>query len=184
MKLLNAILHLNLSSFLLWFAFWKKSLEFSRCYGDCADVKNVFSGGLEKGTRWLQLMVSMAGCWCITKQGSAVQNCWAGCGWGESDWLQGGRACREAEAVSFPLVLCSLHALCVPTVTPHGCTGFNSCQLRCLSYVGLAHITLPVQLQLWGLFLSQEIMKYLSGTSVVLIFIDFYFLGGFSTQLL
>lgn len=42
-------------------------------------------------------------------QWSAVQSCWAGCAWGESDWQQGGRAC--AEALSFPLVL---QSLCAP----------------------------------------------------------------------
>lgn len=61
------MLHLNLSSFLLWFALKleKKSYKCSRCYGDRADVRNVCSGGLEKGNRCLQLLLNVLGCWCI-----------------------------------------------------------------------------------------------------------------------
>lgn len=71
------------------------------------------SGGLEKGTRWLQLLVSMVGCWCITEQWSAVQNCWAGSGVGwvrlSARWksLQRGRGCElpaGAAVTSCPVV--------------------------------------------------------------------------------
>lgn len=145
---------------------------------ETADVRNVFSGGLEQGTRWLQLLVSMAGCWCITEQGSAEQNCWAGCGW----WLTLAARWESLQSLgAFPWC-CSHtvpHGVPTSTASPHGCTGFNSRQLRCLSFAALDQITLPVQL--WGFFLSHEMMKYISGTYIVLTFIDLYFLGDFTT---
>lgn len=154
----------------------KKSLKFSRCYGDSADVRNVFSGGLEKGSRWLQLLVSMAGCWCSGVQCRVAELAVPGVSQTGS---------KEEEPVqrhcAFPWCCSHFVPRGVPTstATPHGCTGCSSCQLRCLVCRSGPDYTACSTL---GFFLSQEMMRYLSGTYVVLIFINLYFLDGFSSH--
>lgn len=115
-----------------------------------------------------------------TEQWSAVQNCWASSGCGrlgkvaelaERQRLLAYPQCCVNETQFLCVLLCPHHMAALAWIDASS----GICIICRLGPDYTAYSTL-------AFLLSQYMMKYLSGTLVILTFIDLYFLGGFSTH--